>query len=107
MDNAAIEDLFSGLGSVTIKRMFGGKGIYHQNIIIALEVDSEILLKADAQSAPEFEAIGATQWAYEGKKNGKPIKMPYWSIPDEALDDPEIMTFWAHKAFEAGLRSKK
>lgn len=107
MDNSAIEDLFNGLGAVTIKQMFGGKGIYHDGLIFALEVDGEILLKVDAQSAPEFEAAGSTQWAYEGKKNGKPVKMPYWSIPDEALDDPDIMTDWARKAFEAGLRSKK
>lgn len=29
MDNAGIEEMFQGLGPVTVKRMFGGKGIYH------------------------------------------------------------------------------
>lgn len=106
MDNAAIEDLFSGLGSITIKNMFGGKGIYHQGLIFALEVDGEILLKADAYSAPDFANAGARQWAYDGKKSGKPSKMPYWSIPDDALDDFDAITLWAHKAFEASLRAK-
>lgn len=106
MDNAAIEDIFSGLGAIIIKNMFGGKGIYHQGLIIALEVDGEILLKADAHSAPDFALAGALQWAYENKKTGKPAKMPYWSIPHKALDDPDTMTLWARKAFEASLRSK-
>lgn len=106
MDNAAIEDLFRGLGPITIKNMFGGKGIYHQGLIFALEVDGEILLKADARSAPEFANAGATQWAYEGKKSGNPSKMPYWSIPDEAMDDPDITALWARKALEASLRAK-
>jgi DNA transformation protein len=32
--------------------------------------------------------------------------MPYWSVPDEAYDDPEIMTEWARLAFAASLRSE-
>ena len=38
MDNAAIEDMFSALGPVKVKRMFGGKGIYFDGRILALEV---------------------------------------------------------------------
>ncbi|MCX8281601.1 TfoX/Sxy family protein [Phyllobacterium sp. 0TCS1.6C] len=105
MDNDAIRDLFAGLGPVVIKRMFGGKGIYHQGLIIALEVDEEILLKADRLSAPEFEAAGCRQWHYEGK--GRSVHMPYWSIPVDAFDDPEIMTDWARRAYEASLRAGK
>lgn len=79
MDNDLIHDMFESLGAVTIKRMFGGKGIYHQGRILALEVDGEILLKADAETAPAFAAAGSAQWVYEGKN--KPVAMPYWSIP--------------------------
>ena len=104
MDNDAIHDMFDGLGPVTIKRMFGGKGIYYQGRILALEVDGEILLKADAQSAEAFKAAGSSQWVYQGKN--KPAKMPYWSIPDEALDDPDEMKVWVLLAWEAALRAK-
>ncbi|MEX3009167.1 TfoX/Sxy family protein [Hoeflea sp. TYP-13] len=104
MDNEAIHDMFEGLGPVTIKRMFGGKGIYHQGRILALEVDGEILLKADKESAGTFAEAGSSQWVYTGKN--KPVKMPYWSIPDEALDDPDEMKKWVFLAYEAALRSK-
>lgn len=107
MDNDAIADLFTGLGRVTIRRMFGGKGIYHDGLIVALEVDGDILLKADAVSAPEFTAAGSRQWVYEGRMRKGPVAMPYWSIPDDALDDPDEMAVWARKAFEASLRSAK
>jgi DNA transformation protein len=33
--------------------------------------------------------------------------MPYWSVPDSALDDPDEMVVWARRAYEAGLRSGK
>ncbi|HUZ66267.1 MAG TPA: TfoX/Sxy family protein [Beijerinckiaceae bacterium] len=104
MDNAEIEEMFSALGSVTIKRMFGGKGVYHMGRIIAVELRGGMLLKADAVSAPEFEAAGANRWAYEGKK-GKPVNMPYWSIPEDAFDDPDVMAHWVRLAYEAALRA--
>lgn len=103
MDNAAIEEMFEGLGPVTIRRMFGGKGIYHQGLIIALDLRDEILLKADETSAPSFKAAGSVQWSYEGKK-GKPVLMPYWSIPDAALDEPDELRNCVTMAFEAALR---
>jgi len=104
MDTTEIEDLFSGLGPVSIRRMFGGKGVYHRGLIIAVEVRGELRLKADAVSAPQFEAAGAARWTYVNT-SGKSAAMPYWSIPDEALDDPDAMARWARLAYEAALRS--
>lgn len=105
MENDDILDVFQALGPVTIRRMFGGKGIYCDGRILAIVYQGELLLKADAETAPLFAAAGAVQWAYESK-TGKQAHMPYWSIPDEALDDPEIMAVWTRRAYEAALRAK-
>jgi DNA transformation protein and related proteins len=105
MDNSAIEEIFEGLGPISIRRMFGGKGIYHRGLIIAIDLRDEIMLKADETSGPIFEAAGARRWAYEGKK-GKPVLMPYWSIPEEAFDDPDEMRIWTTRAFEAAMRQQ-
>lgn len=105
MDDDLIRDMFDSLGEVTIRRMFGGKGIYHQGRILALEVSGEVLLKADAKSAPDFADAGASQWIYDGKS--KPVAMPYWSIPDQALDDPEELAKWVGFAWQAALRARK
>jgi DNA transformation protein len=32
--------------------------------------------------------------------------MPYWSIPDEAYDDPDLMAKWVRLAYEASLRAE-
>lgn len=106
MDNAAIEEMFAAAGPVTIKRMFGGKGIYARGAIIAIQYQDEILLKADAQTAPRFVEAGCRQWTYESK-NGKAAAMPYWSIPDDAYDDPDLMADWVRLALEAGTRAGK
>ena len=106
MDNDALTDLFAGLGPVSIRRMFGGKGIYFHDTIIAVELRGELMLKADAALAPEFAAAGCTQWTYVGSRHGKLVAMPYWSVPDNAVDDPDEMAVWARKSYEAALRTK-
>lgn len=103
MDNAAIEEMFEAVGPVAIRRMFGGKGIYAQGIIFALELRGDLMLKGDEESAPLLEEAGATRWCYEGR-SGKPVAMPYWTIPDEALDDPDMMAKWARIALDAAMR---
>ncbi len=105
MDNQAIHEMFQSLGPVTIKRMFGGKGIYAGDLIVALEVDGEVLLKADEVTIPEFEVSGCRQWVYEGRKTGMPLRMPYWTIPDDAFDDPDLMACWVKLALEAAIRA--
>jgi DNA transformation protein and related proteins len=107
MDNEAIGDLFASLGPVSIRKMFGGKGIYFNDVIVAIEIRGELMLKADAESAPDFLAAGSTQWTYTGSRHGKLVAMPYWTVPDDAVDDPDEMAVWARKAYEAGLRAGK
>jgi DNA transformation protein len=33
--------------------------------------------------------------------------MPYWSIPDDAFDDPDIMARWVRLAYEAAVRADR
>ncbi len=107
MDDEALRDLLHDFGPISIRRMFGGKGIYHQGVIFALIFHDGLLFKADALTIPHFIDAGSSQWTYEGRKGGDPVAMPYWTVPDEAFDDPDIMTGWARLAYEAALRSAK
>ncbi|MEP9371408.1 TfoX/Sxy family protein [Mesorhizobium sp. KR1-2] len=107
MTEADIVDLFAGLGPVSVRRIFGGKGIYFNGVIFALELRGELMLKADAESAPDFEAAGCVQWTNVGSRHGKTVAMPYWTVPESAVDDPDEMANWARKAYEAGLRAGK
>ena len=104
MDVADIQEIFAGLGAVTVKRLFGGQGVYHRGVIVGAIMDGEVLLKADAATEPQFVAAGATQWTYEFKR-GKTIRMPYWTIPTDAVDDPEQLAVWVKLAFAAGRRA--
>jgi DNA transformation protein and related proteins len=38
MDDDVITEIFAGLGPVSIRKMFGGKGVYHSGLIVGVEV---------------------------------------------------------------------
>jgi len=107
MDSEGIAELFAGLGPVSIRRMFGGKGIYFEGVIFALELRGELMLKGDEVVGPEYESAGSKQWTYVHSRHGKTVAMPYWTVPESALDDPDEMAMWARKAYQAGVRSGK
>lgn len=97
-DIAFATELFSGLGHLTTRRMMGGLCVYCDGTIFALlRSDGQILLKGTGDLIPALEAAGATRWTYtrEGRKTAA---MPYWTLPEDALDDPELARDWARRA---------
>jgi len=107
MDHDAISDLFAGLGPVSVRRMFGGKGIYFDGLIIAVDLRGELMLKGDAVVAPDYEAAGAVRWTYVHARHGKTVAMPYWTLPDGAADSADEMAPWARMALDAARRASK
>ena len=103
MDADSIRDLFAGLGEVRIRRMFGGQGIYRDDLMFALEAGGELFLKADAETAGAFAAAGSRQFVYS--KDGRPMPMSYWRLPDAALDDRDEASRWGGLAVAAARRA--
>ncbi len=91
-------ELFEGLGEVTHRKMFGGLGLYHNGKIFAVMMsDGHVLLKAQGGFEKRVAAEGWQPWTYE-TKSGATARMPYWRLPDVALDDPETATELARQA---------
>jgi DNA transformation protein len=105
LDPAYLQDLFAPLGPVSVRRMFGGQGIFHEGLMVGLVAWGQVFLKADDQARPAFEAAGSQPFVYDGK--GKPMQMSYWSLPEAALDDPDAMRDWAERAWAAALRADR
>ncbi|BDA84525.1 hypothetical protein Sa4125_20670 [Aureimonas sp. SA4125] len=89
MDEDLLREVFESLGTISVRRMFGGQGIYADGTIVALVVRGDLMLKGDAQSVPVFEAAGSTRWVYA--TSGRPeVQMPYFTAPGEIFDDPGL-----------------
>ncbi|EBA08825.1 TfoX/Sxy family protein [Sagittula stellata] len=97
-DRAYARDLFSGLGDVTTRRMFGGMGIYSGGTIFALLMsDGTLMIKGAGAFADRLEEMGCERWRYT-RKDGGGAAMPYWTLPGEALDDPDEAVDLAREA---------
>lgn len=102
-DIAWFRELLEPLGRITVRRMFGGAGLYADGLIVGLEIEGTLYLKTDASSRDLFANAGGRPFVYDGKD--KPVTTSYWGPPDEAMDSPEAMRPWARLALEAALRS--
>jgi DNA transformation protein len=100
-----LAELFEPVGGVTIKRMFGGLGVFKGGLMFALVADDVLYFKADETTSPRFAAEGFGQWLYEGR--GKSVAMPYWQAPDRLYDEADDFADWARAAFEVAVRTQK
>lgn len=98
-------EVFSGLGQVQIRRMFGGHGVFYDGLMIGLVASDVLYLKADADSAKTFTERGLAQFVYN--KKGSPTGMSYYQAPEEIFDDPDDALHWGRLAYDAALRSKQ
>lgn len=100
-----LKDLFAPFGDITIRKMFGGAGVYCDGVIFAISADDEVWLKVDDQTRAEFEAVGAAPFTFEMK--GKTASMSYHRAPDDIYDDDDALRHWAQLAIAAGSRAKR
>ncbi len=98
---AFVTDLFSALGPITTRKMFGGLGIYQGGTIFGLLMsDGSLKLKGAGDMPSTFADAGWVQWTYT-RKDGAPSSMPYWTMPDAYLDDPDAACAWARRVLSA------
>ncbi len=98
-----LHEVFIDFGAISSRKMFGGHGIYHQQLMFGLVADDELYLKVDKQSIDAFTSAGLEAFEYE--KNGKAFKMSYHRAPESIFDNPEQARYWANLAFDAALRA--
>jgi DNA transformation protein len=98
-----IRELFSAFGNVTVRRLFGGAGIFLDGTMFALVHDGIIYLKVDPQSADAFNRQNLAAFGYT-TRDGKRELMSYRRMPDRLYDDPEELVDWARAALAAAQR---
>lgn len=94
-------ELFEGLGGLSARAMMGGLAIYCRGQVFALmRSDERLYLKADGALAGLLAAEGAEQFTHR-RKDGVTARMGYWTLPDAAVDDPELACDWGRRALDA------
>ena len=102
---AYLPEVFELFGTIQIRKMFGGYGVYHDGLMFALVADETLYLKADAENAKFFEEQGLAQFAYQ--REGKMAKMSYYQAPAEFMEDREQAAILARCSYDAALRAQR
>ncbi len=109
MDPEFIRELFAPFGAVTLRRMFGGAGIWSDGFMFALVFDGAIFLKVDEASIPDFEREGSRPFVYTRAKSPGRVgraSLSYWRLPERLYDDPDELAVWAGRALAIAQRKK-
>lgn len=107
-----IIDLLSSLGNIRVKSMFGGYGVYKDNVIIGMIVDSELYFKVDESNKSQYEAVGSAPFCYQSrgvtyKSRGKEYVMSYWQVPIDIIEDKEKLSSWIEQSYNISLLQKQ
>jgi DNA transformation protein len=86
-------------GEARPKRMFGGVGIYVDEVFCGIiSSSSQFYLRTDDSNRGDFEERGMKQ--FPGKRGAG---MPYHEVPAEILEDASDLAEWVRKARSAAV----
>jgi len=98
-----VMELFGPFGTVDVRRMFGGHGVYLDGLMFAILSGDVLYLKADEMNRVEFEQARCEIFSYARK--GKRATLNFFRAPEDAMESPELMLPWARTAYAAALRA--
>jgi len=87
-------DQMNGLGTMTVRKMFGGAGLYLDGIFFAIVAEDLLYFKVDDTNLSDYLSAGMTK--FHGLR--------YYEVPAEVLEDSEALGEWADKAVAVAIR---
>jgi len=89
---------------VRARSMFGGVGLYADELFFALVADDALYFKVDDSNRPDFEARGLEPFRPYGEQGEE---MGYFRVAEDLLEDPEALRAWADKAVGVARRARR
>ena len=96
-------DQLAPMGPVRARRMFGGGGLFLDDMMFALVVDDVLYFKVDDGNRAPYETADMKPFTY--KSRARTVALSYFEVPPELIEDAEDLTVWARAAWDAALRS--
>ena len=99
-----VVDQFSGWNNISVRRMFGGAGLYCDGVMFGLVADDIMYLKVDETNRNQFIKAGSKPFQ---PYPDKPISMSYYEVPVDILENPSSLAKWAQKSLNIAIKKKK
>ena len=103
MDREGLEELFAPFAVVSVRRLYGGHGVYADGLCFALEIGGEVYLKSDAETESAFAEAGSDPFVYAAR--GREVSLGYWRLLASAYDDEDELKRWAALGLGAAERA--
>lgn len=99
-----LQDQLASFGAVAIRRMFGGAGLFRDGLMFGLVARETLYLKTADANRVDFEAAGMMRFTYQ--RNSKTMYLSYHEVPADVLEDADLLSEWAGKAFAVAHATK-
>ena len=90
-------DQLATWADVSVRKMFGGAGLYCDGVMFGLIADDIAYLKVDDSNRKHFERAGSCPFNPYPDKD-KTTVMSYYEIPVDILENREQLAAWAERS---------
>jgi DNA transformation protein and related proteins len=92
------------LGRLTVRRMFGGAGLYCDGLFFGLIWHDTLYLRADERNRADYTTRGMQPFRPRaGRRQGS---VHYYAAPAEVLEDTATLCGWARYSLAAALAAQ-
>jgi DNA transformation protein len=101
-----VTDQLAGWADVSVRKMFGGAGLYCEGVMFGLIADDVAYLKVDDSNRDDFVKAGASAFNPYPEK-GKTAVMSYYEVPADVLEKPDELAKWAQRSLIIAKKKRK
>jgi DNA transformation protein len=96
-------DQLAGLDGLRARAMFGGVGLYADDVFFGIVAADELFFKVDDTNRREYETAGSVPFK---PYTDRAMTMPYYRVPLVVLEDAAMLGEWAAHAVAVAEAAK-
>jgi len=100
-----LESSLTPLGVFRSRPMFGGQGLYLDDVFFGLIAYDKFYLKTDEQNRGDYLKAKAKPFSFDSARKGL-VVTSYWQCPSAVMKDARKLRTWIGKALDAARRKK-
>src|SRR5215510_11936243 len=102
---ARLDATLTPLGVFRSRPMFGGHGLYLDDLFFGLIAYDRFYLKTDEQNRGDYVHARSKPFSFESARKGL-VVTSYWQCPEAVMKDARKLRLWIGKALDAARRRK-
>ena len=96
-------DQLAGLGGLRARAMFGGVGLYADEVFFGILAADVLFFKVDDTNRREYQTAGSSPFKPYADRA---MTMPYYNVPIVVLEDAVMLGEWAARAVAVAKTAK-